>query len=111
MSFEANLESQIPVETHVPYVNGKVSSVKHGKMTNACQTYKNLFIVSIAFLLQFTAYDSMKNIQSSLNMDGNVGVNALSITHGCFILSSACLPHPLIGVFGLKWTLALSQVP
>ncbi|CAF3074035.1 unnamed protein product [Rotaria socialis] len=44
-------------------------------------------------------------------MNGNIGIHSLSIIHGCFILSSACLPHPLIGVFGLKWALALDQVP
>ncbi|UJR18109.1 hypothetical protein I4U23_005009 [Adineta vaga] len=74
-------------------------------------TYKNLLVISLTFLLQYIAYDSIKNLQSSINTDGNIGVNSLSIIHGCFLFSSLFLTHPIISVFGFKWTLFLSQIP
>lgn len=74
-------------------------------------TYKNLLVLCIAFLLQFTAFGAIGNLQSSLNTEANVGVNSLSIIYAFLIFSSIFLPHPLIALFGLKWTLVISQVP
>ncbi len=75
------------------------------------RTYKNLLVLSVAFLLQFTAFNCMQNLQSSLNTEANIGVNSSSIIYVFLIISSIFLPHPLISIFGLKWTLAISQVP
>ncbi|CAF4954967.1 unnamed protein product, partial [Rotaria sp. Silwood1] len=44
------------------------------------QIYKNVFILSFAFVLMFTAYSGMAALQSSLNTKDNVGVNSLIIT-------------------------------
>ncbi|CAF1414159.1 unnamed protein product [Adineta ricciae] len=74
-------------------------------------TYKNLLVISISFLLQYISYDSIKNLQSSINSDANVGVHSLSIIHGCFLFSSLFLSHPIISIFGLKWTLFIGQIP
>jgi hypothetical protein len=75
------------------------------------KTYKNLFVICTAFLLQFTSFNAMGNLQSSLNTEANVGVNSLSIIYAFLILSSIFLPHPLIAIFGLKWTIVISQIP
>ena len=75
------------------------------------QTYKNLFVLCLAFLLQFTAFGAIGNLQSSLNTEANVGVNSLSIIYACLIFSSIFLPHPLISLLGLKWTIVISQIP
>jgi len=75
------------------------------------QTYKNLLIISLAFLLQFTAFGGIDKLQSSLNAEANVGVNSLSIIYVCLMISSIFLPHPLISILGLKWTIVISQVP
>ncbi len=75
------------------------------------RTHKNLLVISVAFLLQFTAFNGMQNLQSSLNTEANVGVNSSSIIYVFLIISSIFLPHPLMSIFGLKWTLVISQVP
>jgi len=75
------------------------------------RTYKNLLVLSVAFLLQFTAFSAIGNLQSSLNTEADVGVNSLSIIYACLIFSSIFLPHPLIALLGLKWTIVLSQIP
>lgn len=74
------------------------------------RTYKNLVVISIAFLLQFTAFNGMGNLQSSLNTEANVGVNSLSILYGFLIFSSIFLPHPMMAIFGLKWTIIICQI-
>jgi hypothetical protein len=74
-------------------------------------TYKNLFLLCVAFLLQFTAFRAINNLQSSLNTEANVGVNSLSIIYGFLIFSSIFLPHPLMALLGLKWTIVICQIP
>src|SRR5438128_2428639 len=51
------------------------------------QIYKNLLILSLAFVLMFTAYIGIGILQSSLNVKNNVGVNSLMITSAFFIVS------------------------
>ncbi|CAF0739698.1 unnamed protein product [Rotaria sordida] len=75
------------------------------------RTYKNLIVLCVAFLLQFTAFSAIGNLQSSLNTEANVGVNSLSIIYAFLIFSAIFLPHPLIALLGLKWTLVLCQIP
>jgi hypothetical protein len=75
------------------------------------RTYKNLLVLCVAFLLQFTAFSAMGNLQSSLNTEADVGVNSLSIIYAFLIFSSIFLPHPFIALFGLKWTIVICQIP
>jgi hypothetical protein len=48
--------------------------------------YKNLFLLSLAFILMFTAYNGISTLQSSLNVKNNVGVNSLLITYSFLIV-------------------------
>jgi hypothetical protein len=48
--------------------------------------YKNLFLISLAFVLMFTAYNGMVTLQSRLNVKNNVGVNSLIITYAFLIV-------------------------
>ncbi len=50
------------------------------------RTYKNLLVISVAFLLQFTAFNGMQNLQISLNTEANIGVNSSSIIYVFFII-------------------------
>ena len=49
--------------------------------------YKNLILLSLAFVLLFTAYNGVTTLQSSLNVKNNVGVNSLIITYAFLIVS------------------------
>jgi len=97
--------------------NIQLKSKNEGTVTNnenlqvRFQTYKNLLVISFAFLLQFTAFGGIDKLQSSLNTEANVGVNSLSIIYAFLILSSIFLPHPLISILGLKWTIVICQIP
>ncbi|CAF3229206.1 unnamed protein product [Rotaria socialis] len=81
------------------------------KSPSDIRAFKNVLVICFAFLLQFTAFSAIANLQSSLNTDANVGVNSLSIIYACLLLSATFLPHPSIATFGLKWTIVISQIP
>ncbi len=53
---------------------------------------RNVAIVSIAFLLNFTAFQSMQNLQSSLNRVEGLGTIGLSVIYGALIMSALFVP-------------------
>ncbi len=110
MSVISNIE--LETQTDRTITNDAVVSIDESKKQQSSdfQTYKNLLVISVAFLLQFTAFNGIQNLQSSLNTEANVGVNSSSIIYVFLIISSIFLPHPLMSIFGLKWTLVISQV-
>ncbi|UJR33101.1 hypothetical protein I4U23_020558 [Adineta vaga] len=68
-------------------IDNKITNGSAAKKRFRFHTYKNLLILCLAFLLQFTAFGAMGNLQSSLNTEANVAI------------------------LGLKWTLVLCQIP
>ncbi|XP_053315889.1 protein unc-93 homolog A-like [Spea bombifrons] len=70
---------------------------------------KNILIVSFGFLLLFTAYGGLQNLQSSLNPEKGLGVASLSVVYGCLIGSSLFLPPIIIKKIGCKWTIVASM--
>ncbi len=67
---------------------------------------KNLIVLSLSFILVFTAFRSIQNLQSSLNQTGRLGVIAMGCVHGTMFLT--CLFAPvLINKLTSKWTIVL----
>ncbi|CAF3554316.1 unnamed protein product [Rotaria sp. Silwood1] len=102
---------ELKSQTEQTVADGDISNESSAKKQLTFRTYKNLFVICMAFLLQFTAFQAMSNLQSSLNTEANVGVNSLSIIYASLIISSIFLPHPIIAMLGLKWTIVVSQIP
>uniref|UniRef100_F7F0N8 Protein unc-93 homolog A n=1 Tax=Monodelphis domestica TaxID=13616 RepID=F7F0N8_MONDO len=73
------------------------------------RSLKNIIVVAFGFLLLFTAYGGLQNLQSSLNDEEGLGVATLSVVYGALILSSMFLPPILIKKFGCKWTITASM--
>jgi hypothetical protein len=71
--------------------------------------YKNLFSVGLAWVFFFTAYQSIANLQSSLNSDGGLGTVSLSTIYVSLIVSCIFLPTVMIKHLGIKWTIIISQ--
>ncbi|CAF1312934.1 unnamed protein product [Rotaria sordida] len=113
MSVISNVELELQTDRTITndnvVTNDKLTSSKIQQRLGF-RTYKNLLVISVAFLLQFTAFNGIQNLQSSLNTEANIGVNSSSIIYVFLIISSIFLPHPLMSIFGLKWTLVISQV-
>ncbi|CAF1125732.1 unnamed protein product [Adineta steineri] len=72
--------------------------------------YKNLLVLSISFVLLFTAYNGMVTLQSSLNTKNNIGVNSLIITYSFFIFSSLVLIGVCMDLFGLKYAIIIAAI-
>ncbi|XP_072265284.1 protein unc-93 homolog A isoform X2 [Pyxicephalus adspersus] len=70
---------------------------------------KNILILSLGFLLLFTAFGGLQSLQSSLNSDEGLGVASLSIIYGALIISSMFVPPILIQKIGCKWTIVISM--
>lgn len=70
---------------------------------------KNILIVSLGFLLLFTAFGGLQSLQSSLNADEGLGVASLSIIYAALIISSMFVPPILIKTLGCKWTITASM--
>ncbi len=82
-------------------------------MIKRWRIWKNLLVICIAWVLLFTAFQGKKiylskiskyhrfsigisNLQSSLNVKGDVGMNSMAIIYAFLIFSSALLPHPMV---------------
>lgn len=57
---------------------------------------KNVVVIGLAFMLQFTAFHGTANLQSSINNDGAVGLFTLAAIYGSLILSNIFLPVAVI---------------
>nr|XP_012632274.1 protein unc-93 homolog A isoform X1 [Microcebus murinus] len=73
------------------------------------RSLRNVLVVSSGFLLLFTAYGGLQNLQSSLYSEDGLGMSALSTLYGTVLLSSMFLPPLLIRSLGCKWTIAVSM--
>ena len=70
---------------------------------------KNIYVISFGFLFLFTAFQSLQNLQSSLNPDEGLGLASLCVIYAALILSCIFVPPFVIGRLGCKWTLVLSM--
>jgi len=70
--------------------------------------WKNVILISISFSVTFMAFQSLQNIQSSLNPIGGLGVASLSVSYSFTILTGIFLTSLIISSKGCKWTLVVS---
>ncbi|RXG60864.1 UNC93-like protein [Armadillidium vulgare] len=66
---------------------------------------QNVLIISYAFMLNFTSFNSMANLQSSINK--KLGTTSLWVIYLSLVLSCAFVPSWLIKKLKTKWTLPI----
>ena len=67
---------------------------------------RNLLVITVSFIMVFSAFRAIQNLQSSLNTQGRLGVIAMACVHGTMFLT--CLFAPvLINKLTSKWTIVL----
>lgn len=71
---------------------------------------KNIGTVSIAFMVQFTAFQGTANLQSSINAHDGLGTVSLSAIYAALVLSCIFVPTFVIKRLTVKWTLCLSML-
>lgn len=69
---------------------------------------RNVLIIGVAFMVNFTAFMGATNLQSSINADQSLGTFTLASIYGSLIFSNIFLPALIISWLGCKWTIALS---
>ena len=71
--------------------------------------YKNLTVVSLGFLLLFTAFQALQNLQSSIHQDAELGLASLCIIYAALVISCMFVPPLLINRLGCKYTIMLAM--
>ncbi|XP_070206224.1 protein unc-93 homolog A-like [Littorina saxatilis] len=71
---------------------------------------KNTVAVSFSFLFLFTSFQSLSNLQTSLNMESEIGSQSLLAIYTSLIVSCIFLPKFVIAHFGCKWTIPVSML-
>ncbi|CAF1286467.1 unnamed protein product [Rotaria sordida] len=74
------------------------------------KVYKNLIIISLGFLIMYTALNGILALQSSLNAKGNVGVNSLIVINILILFGATFLTGISSDIFGLKWTIVIGEI-
>ncbi|XP_049861278.1 UNC93-like protein isoform X3 [Schistocerca gregaria] len=71
---------------------------------------RNVVLLSLAFMLHFTAFQGAGNLQSSVNADAGLGTASLATIYASLIVSNIFLPVVVIKWLGCKWAVAASFV-
>lgn len=71
---------------------------------------KNIAVISLAFMVHFTAFQGAGNLQSSVNADEGLGVVSMATIYFSLILSNLFLPVVMIRWMGCKWAVAVSFI-
>lgn len=70
--------------------------------------FKNILLISVAFLFNFNAFQGLSRLQSSLHRTEGMGVINSSVLYASLVLSCLFVPKILINLIGHKWTIPLS---
>ena len=102
------MENITPLRTKKSIENEEIeknvlSNIKKTKLI----ILKNVFIIGLAWILVFTAYQSMANLQSSLNKIKGLGTISLSMIYVSLIIGSLLLPSTMIQKLGIKKTISI----
>lgn len=66
--------------------------------------YKNVYGLSLAYVVVFTAFIGLQNLQSSINSAGGLGLVTLSLLYAMFIAAGFITPG-FLKLFGTKYSL------
>ncbi|XP_069695788.1 UNC93-like protein isoform X2 [Periplaneta americana] len=112
-------ESQFPKthsgENHKPTENQNNTNILQNlsgknKWNKKFHLILDVLMVSLAFMVHFTAFIGTSNLQSSVNAAEGLGTTSLMTIYVGMSVSSIFLPVVLIKWLGCKWTLVLTMV-
>ncbi|KAM3965259.1 UNC93-like protein [Aphomia sociella] len=80
------------------------------KSSETWRILKNVVVISLAFMVQFTAYCGAANLQSSINAEAGLGTASLAAVYAGLIFSNIFLPAVVIRWLGTKWAISISFI-
>lgn len=74
-----------------PTISRPTDSTEEKKLNQLKNTYlKNLIVLSIGFMLVYAPFFALRNLQSSINPDGGLGLLSMSVTYASFVVGCIC---------------------
>nr|CAD7449221.1 unnamed protein product [Timema bartmani] len=77
-------------------VSEELEGVEDFKPEEKWRILRNVLILSLAFMVHFTAFQGAANLQSSINSSEGLGTASLATIYGALILSNMFLPVVMI---------------
>ncbi|XP_053402243.1 protein unc-93 homolog A-like isoform X2 [Mercenaria mercenaria] len=71
--------------------------------------YKNILVLSVASMLQFSAFNSFANLQSSLNKAEGLGTTGLALLYAVMMLTSLFITPITVERISTKWVMIWSM--
>ena len=71
---------------------------------------RNLFTTCVAFVCVYTSFNAVNNLQSSFNMEKDVGLYSLGLISVASVVACFCLTVPIIYIGGYKWAIVSGQI-
>ncbi|KAL4234804.1 Protein unc-93 A [Mactra antiquata] len=106
---EAKSGQQMESSSPPPY-NTVVKQENPQAPMSTLRILKNIGVVSFGFLCLFTSFQSLSNLQSSLNREDGLGVGGLAVLYGALVISCMFVPPVFIARVGCKWTVVFSMM-
>ncbi|CAL1287423.1 unnamed protein product [Larinioides sclopetarius] len=72
---------------------------------NKKRIVKNLLVMFSSYFIFFLGFQSLSNLQTTLNSEQGIGVDSQALIYASSMISSILLPNLLIKTIGCKWTL------
>ena len=76
----------------------------HSRRKSKRWAYKNVYGLSLAYVVLFTAFSGLQNLQSSINSAGGLGLATLSLLYATFLAAGFITPG-FLKLFGTKYSL------
>lgn len=76
--------------------NTETKKLKKFHPSERWRIVRNILVISVAFMLHFTAFHGTANLQSSVNAEEGVGTFTLAAIYGSLLLSNIILPTAVI---------------
>ena len=71
--------------------------------------YKNLFGLCVSYLIIFSVFQALQNLQSSINSTEGLGLASLAILYACFFVAGFVTPA-IVKLLGTKYSLLLGFI-
>lgn len=102
MTADKGTSNDVKVATLPAPEKSKEQLMSESSMPSSLRIIKNLLVVCFGFFLLYLPFQSLANLQSSMNVEKNIGVISQTIIYATIILSALFLPKLLIKKFGCK---------
>ena len=73
------------------------------------KAYRNVYGLSLSLFFLFSAFQSVQNLQSSVNARGGLGVLSLALLYGAFVFSGV-VTTSIVKVLGTKYTVMAAML-